>query len=316
MNRPSTLEAANYLRDRPTSAYIAQGQQQGYPAVGNQMQQQQQNVGPRSQSTRDIIRQEAKMQEMQEEVRRRELRGGALILGQHRPPMYNVGGTARGAVPAAQQMPNALNVSLPKPSLGSTSSLGMTSGAYAARPHNVPGYNYTDVQHVQHNSAQYNQYGQYNQYNPNRYPMSGGQYGSMLLKPKGEAIVRGHQSMPAGETLLGRDPGGQETKAGASEPSRHFAGTQNSPHYPNGGLEQRGVVDQYANDGIVGRGQNGESNPTATSEAPPVRPNLPSDNTYNESPPPPPPDTSTHPLYNKQADMRYVFRVWLFGTSC
>jgi hypothetical protein len=35
-----------------------------------------QGMAPRSQSTRDIMRQEAKLQEMQEEVRRREMRGG------------------------------------------------------------------------------------------------------------------------------------------------------------------------------------------------------------------------------------------------
>lgn len=32
-------------------------------------------MAPRSQSTRDMLRQEAKIQEMQEEVRRREIRG-------------------------------------------------------------------------------------------------------------------------------------------------------------------------------------------------------------------------------------------------
>lgn len=301
LNRPSALEATSYIRDRPTSAYVTQGQQQGYSAIGGQMQQQ--SVGPssRSQSTRDIIRQEAKMQEMQEEVRRRELRGGAQpMLGQHRPPaMYNV--AARGMAPAPQQIPNALNVSLQKPSLGSTSNLGITSG-YAARQ-NAPGYNYTDIQHVQqHNNAQYNQYGQYNQY-PNRYPISGGQYGSMLLKPKNETVIRGHQSMP-NENLLGKDSSNQEAKASA-EQNRHFTGSQNSSHYPNGNLEQR--VDQYANDSIVNRAQNGENNPTATLEVPPTRPTLPSEDTFNESPPPPPPDTSTHPLYNKQADMRYAF---------
>nr|XP_012220773.1 PREDICTED: uncharacterized protein LOC105671319 isoform X7 [Linepithema humile] len=298
LNRPSTLEATNYIRDRPTSAYVTQGQQQSYSAVGSQMQQQ--NVGPssRSQSTRDIIRQEAKMQEMQEEVRRRELRGGAPMLGQHRPPMYNVG--ARGVAPATQQAPpNALSVALPKPSLGSTSNLGVASG-YAARQ-NAPGYNYTDIQHVQHNNAQYNQYGQYNQY-PNRYPVSGGQYGSMLLKPKNEAVIRGHQSMPH-ESPLGKDQHNQQEAKASAEQSRHFAGSQNSPHYPNGSLEQR--VDQYTNDGMINRAQNGESNPAATSEVPPTRPTLPSEE-FNESPPPPPPDTSTHPLYNKQADMRYM----------
>jgi hypothetical protein len=41
-------------------------------------------MAPRSQSTRDIMRQEAKLQEMQEEVRRREMRGG-ITSPQHYP---------------------------------------------------------------------------------------------------------------------------------------------------------------------------------------------------------------------------------------
>ena len=43
-----------------------------------------QGMAPRSQSTRDIMRQEAKLQEMQEEVRRREMRGG-VTSPQHYP---------------------------------------------------------------------------------------------------------------------------------------------------------------------------------------------------------------------------------------
>ncbi|KAJ9573633.1 hypothetical protein L9F63_008974, partial [Diploptera punctata] len=58
-------------RDRPSSAYIPQKDQYGSP-------QQMQNMAPRSQSTRDIMRQEAKLQEMQEEIRRREIRGGVI----------------------------------------------------------------------------------------------------------------------------------------------------------------------------------------------------------------------------------------------
>lgn len=285
-----------HIRDRPTSAYITQGQQ-SYSAVSNQMQQHSGGPPPRSQSSRDIIRQEAKMQEMQEEVRRRELRSGVPLLNQHRPPaMYNIAG-ARVAAPPAQQVPNTLNVRSPRP-LGSTSSLGTTSG-YVARQ-NAPGYNYPDAQYAQYNSAQYGQYGQYNQY-PNRYPVIGSQYGPMMPKPKNEAIARGHQPMP-NENLLGRDSSSQETKSYA-EQNRHFAGSQNSPHFPNGNLEQR--VEQYGNDNVVNRAQNGEGHSMTTSEVPPTRPALPTDGTFSESPPPPPPSTSTHPLY-KQADTRYV----------
>ncbi|XP_077268502.1 adherens junction formation factor afadin isoform X11 [Temnothorax americanus] len=294
LNRPSTMEVGGHIRDRPTSAYVTPGQQQSYSTVSNQMQQHSGGPPPRSQSSRDIIRQEAKMQEMQEEVRRRELRGGAPLLNQHRPSgMYNMG--ARVAAPPAQQMPNTLNVRTPRP-LGSTSSLGTTS-SYAARQ-NPPSYNYPDAQYTQYNSTQYGQYGPYNQY-PNRYPVIGGQYGPMMPKPKNEAIARGHQPM-SNENLLGRDLSGQETKSYA-EQNRHFAGSQNSPHYPNGNLDQR--IDQYGNDN-VNRAQNGESHSVTTSEVPPTRPSLPSEE-FNESPPPPPPSTSTHPLY-KQADTRYT----------
>lgn len=288
------MEVGGHIRDRPTSAYVTQGQQQSYSAVSNQMQHSG-GPPPRSQSSRDIIRQEAKMQEMQEEVRRRELRGAAPLLNQHRPPgMYNMG--VRMTTPA-QQMPNTLNVRTPRP-LGSTSSLGTTSN-YPARQ-NAPSYNYPDAQYAQYNSTQYGQYGQYNQY-PNRYPVIGGQYGPMMPKPKNETIARGHQPMP-NENLLGRDSSSQETKSYA-EQNRHFAGSQNSPHYPNGNLDQR--IDQYGNDNIVSRPQNGESHSMTTSDVPPTRPALPSDDTFSESPPPPPPSTSTHPLY-KQADTRYV----------
>ncbi|KMQ96158.1 afadin-like isoform x10 protein [Lasius niger] len=310
LNRPSaSLEMSGaHIRDRPTSAYITQpqGQQQSYSVIGNQQMQQQQSGGPpppRSQSSRDIIRQEAKMQEMQEEVRRRELRGGAPMLNQHRLPaaMYNIG--SRVAAPPAQQGVSSnslMNVRSPRTPLGSTSSLGTNSG-YVARQ-NAPGYNYPDTQYTQYNSTQY---GQYNQY-PNRYPpvTAGGQYGGpMMPKPKNEAaMVRAHHSMP-NENLLGtRDSNSQEARLYA-EQNRHFVASQNSSIYPNGNLEQR--VDQYTNDGIANRAQNGEGHSMTTSETLPTRPTLLSDNTFNESPPPPPPSTSTHPLY-KQADTRYT----------
>ncbi|XP_018357090.1 PREDICTED: afadin isoform X2 [Trachymyrmex septentrionalis] len=283
LNRPSTMEVGSHFRDRPTSAYITQGQQQSYSAVSNQMQQQT-NGPPRSQSSRDIIRQEAKMQEMQEEVRRRELRGGVPLLNQHRPPMYNI--STRVAVPSAQQVSN---LRLPRP-LGSTSNLGTTSN-YMARQ-NAPSYNYLDAQYAQYNSTQYNQY------NPNRYPVIESQYGPMMMpKPKNETIARDHQPMP-NENLLGRDSSSQEAKSYA-EQNRHVAGSQNNPHYPNGNLEPR--VDQYENDNF-NRAQNGDGHST---EVPPMRPALPSEDTFSESPPPPPPSTSTHPLY-KQADTRYT----------
>ncbi|XP_032674390.1 uncharacterized protein LOC116845606 isoform X3 [Odontomachus brunneus] len=296
LNRPSTLDISGHTRDRPTSAYIAQSQQQSYTTINNQMQQQSGGLPPRSQSSRDMIRQEAKLQEMQEEVRRRELRGGAPMLNQHRPPaMYNIG--PRGAA-SSQQLSNTLNVRSPRP-LGSTSNLGSTS-SYATARQNAPSYNYPDTQYSQYNSTQYGQYGQYNQYP--KYPTAGGQYGPMIPKPKNEGAIRGHQTTST-ENILGRDASSQDAKSYIDQ-NRHFTGSQNSPHYPNGNLEQR--VDQYANDNVVSRTQNGEGHSMTTTETPPVRPALPEETTYSESPPPPPPNTSTHPLYNKQADTRYT----------
>ncbi|XP_069688876.1 afadin isoform X3 [Periplaneta americana] len=72
---PDSLQPGT--RDRPASAYIPQKDQYGSP-------QHAPGMAPRSQSTRDIIRQEAKLQEMQEEVRRREMRGG-VTSPQHYP---------------------------------------------------------------------------------------------------------------------------------------------------------------------------------------------------------------------------------------
>ncbi|KAF3422583.1 hypothetical protein E2986_06206 [Frieseomelitta varia] len=89
LNRPGAFEI-NQTKDRPISAYVPQAQQQAYP-VGGLSQQQNSAAPPRSQSSRDIIRQEAKLQEMQEEVRRRELRGGVpASLNQYRPNAYNL----------------------------------------------------------------------------------------------------------------------------------------------------------------------------------------------------------------------------------
>ncbi|KAL1139052.1 hypothetical protein AAG570_009113 [Ranatra chinensis] len=67
-------------RDRPASAYLP-------PASSNfQNQLPPQGMQNRSQSSRDMLRQEAKLQEMTEEVRRREMRSP-----QHRPQMGPVG---------------------------------------------------------------------------------------------------------------------------------------------------------------------------------------------------------------------------------
>ncbi|RZF35618.1 hypothetical protein LSTR_LSTR005146 [Laodelphax striatellus] len=63
MSTEQMMNANNINRDRPSSAYL--------PPHSNHLQQ---NMAPRSQSSRDMLRQEAKLQEMGEEVRRREAR--------------------------------------------------------------------------------------------------------------------------------------------------------------------------------------------------------------------------------------------------
>ncbi|XP_011311606.1 afadin isoform X2 [Fopius arisanus] len=226
LNRPDV----QIPRDRPISAYIPQAQ--AYPG---QIQQQMQQ--PRSQSSRDIIRQEAKLQEMQEEVRRRELRGGNPQVNQYRGN-YN----AR-AIPPAGIRPA-------RPPVGSTPNLATS-----------PTYNYGQYG--------YNQYGQFN----NKQLQS--QYAVVPKKgdPARLAAAQGHGVDQREFEQRGMYVGG----------------------YPNG---------QYSGDSLP-RGQNG--NETQGDEVqPPVRPALPEDSGYRESPPPPPLNTSTHPLYTKQTDSGYT----------
>ncbi|KAG8268647.1 adherens junction organization [Homalodisca vitripennis] len=64
----STGRPPDQSLSRPASAYLPQ------QATGHHPPHLQQNMAPRSQSSRDMLRQEAKLQEMSEEVRRRELR--------------------------------------------------------------------------------------------------------------------------------------------------------------------------------------------------------------------------------------------------
>ncbi|XP_015600396.1 uncharacterized protein LOC107270166 isoform X1 [Cephus cinctus] len=272
LNRPTVDMSQG--RDRPISAYIPQGQQQSYS--NNQLQHQ--GPPPRSQSSRDIIRQEAKLQEMQEEVRRRELRGGAPMLNQYRPN-YNV--RPMGANQAA-------NTIRPTRPIGSTPNLGPNSPTYNARQMG-PNYGYTE--------SQYSQYGQFGKHpqptpGPNQYPMG----------PKGKnEPIRGH-----GTGLEpGRDFGPQDARQLMDtrqmlEQSRQFP--QNGSQYSNGGASDP-RNGQYPNDNL--KSQNGSEVHQGNPENPPARPILPED-VCRESPPPPPPNTSTHPLYSKQPDSRYT----------
>lgn len=165
-------------KERPMSAYVAQGQQPqqpGYPGP----QGQQQGPPARSQSSRDIIRQEAKLSEMQEEVRRRELRGGqpsgpmgAQGMAAYRNNTYN---PRAGTSAIGMQAPNSIRNATQRP-IGSTPNLGPTSPSYVHS--RGPGQNYgylpTDAQ-----QQQYNQYAQqFNKpYNPG---MVGRPYGAEL----------------------------------------------------------------------------------------------------------------------------------------
>ncbi|XP_073971174.1 adherens junction formation factor afadin isoform X13 [Rhodnius prolixus] len=81
----STESNANIARDRPASAYLPNNYHGQLPPQG---------MPGRSQSSRDMLRQEAKMQEMNEEVRRREMR---VTSPQHRPPMGGIGSPIQGS---------------------------------------------------------------------------------------------------------------------------------------------------------------------------------------------------------------------------
>ncbi|XP_026807778.1 afadin isoform X1 [Rhopalosiphum maidis] len=75
-------DATQHLKDRPTSAYISNKDSYNLQNQGMTM---------RSQSSRDMLRQDAKLQEMTEEVRRREMRSSGVMsphqyATQQRPP--------------------------------------------------------------------------------------------------------------------------------------------------------------------------------------------------------------------------------------
>lgn len=275
MNRPPAQEL-NQGRDRPISAHIPQTQQQGYS--GNQMQHQN-VVPPRSQSSRDIIRQEAKLQEMQEEVRRRELRGGAPMINQYRPNAYNM--RPANANQTAGIVPARALVSRP---LGSTPNLATTS---ATRQQMGPtSYGHPD--------APYSQYGQCN-----KHPTPGmSQYGGGLAS-KGKAEPTRHvPTIESGKESLAV----QDSTRSHYDHNRQYMTSQNGSNYAHGPSDLRN--DQYSNDNTTVIQDNVEGNTFNTAEVPPARPALPEDG-YRESPPPPPPNTLTHPLYNNQADSRY-----------
>lgn len=179
-----TMPDPSLGKERPMSAYIAQGQQPGaYPS--QQLQQQQ----LRSQSSRDIIRQEAKLQEMQEEVRRRELRGVPppnQLPGGYRTNTYN----PRAAGPSRP----------PGRPLGSTPNLGPTSPNYGRQP----GQNYGYLPPDAAAAAAAQQYGQFNRQQQQPYAAGGGaisrQNGQQFANGPAEADQYGGVGMSRSHT--------------------------------------------------------------------------------------------------------------------
>lgn len=265
LNRHAT--DINQGRDRPMSAYIVQGQHSAYNA--NQLQMQ--GPPPRSQSSRDIIRQEAKLQEMQEAVRRRDLRAVGpnppQLINQYRPNAYNVQ-TARSVTTA--QTTNTIRP--PRPA-GSTPNLGPNSPSYNSRQA-LPNYPYTDPQF---NQSQYGQFNKQQQQQQHQMQIAN-QYA--VMPKKGDPARTGQMTID-----LMKDYGSDANRL-IMEHNRQF-GAQ----YSNGPADMKNGM------------QNG--NEDINNDTLPARPVLPEDG-YRESPPPPPPNTSTHPLYNKPTDARYV----------
>ncbi|KAJ8680884.1 hypothetical protein QAD02_016671 [Eretmocerus hayati] len=203
LNRgPNDMNPGN--KERPMSAYVGpqqqqQLQQQGYP--GHPMQQQQppqQGAPVRSQSSRDIIRQEAKLQEMQEEVRRRELRGPggapAPAPTAYRSNTYNPR-LQPGLLGPQQQQQQAQQNSMRGRPMGSTPNLGPNSPNY-----NRPGYGYPDPA-----SQQYAQQQQYNQFGKQAYGNNAMQAGRGYGQPQqnGPLYSNGPEPMQHSETDLG-----------------------------------------------------------------------------------------------------------------
>ncbi|XP_076626508.1 adherens junction formation factor afadin isoform X7 [Colletes latitarsis] len=332
LNRPGTFETSQ-PRDRPISAYVSQAQQQSY--FGGQSQQQGNAAPPRSQSSRDIIRQEAKLQEMQEEVRRRELRGGVPIPpNQCRPTTYNIKSNM------TQQSTNTVvrptkSISS-QPNFGSNTPVAVSSptistAGHAARQTTAANYGYMDS----HYGPYVVQYGKspptHQHQHQHQYPHQHQHQHQLQPQPQLQSQHQHqhqHQNMqqqnlghiqyntqpsrgkndstrlqPNGMSLdYGRDQSGQEISRPYADQTRHFAA--GSQYYLNGGSDVRS--DQYISENGTNRTQ---TLPEGTAsiqpnEIAPIRPVLPEDG-FRESPPPPPPNT-THPLYNKQSDSRYT----------
>lgn len=182
----------------------------GYPSHPMQMHQQMQGPPVRSQSSRDIIRQEAKLQEMQEEVRRRELRGGDpnAQMNAYRSNTYN----PRISGPLQQQQ-HQTSSGRPGPGarpLGSTPNLGPTSPSYNNRQPGAPNYGYISTDSQQ------------------QYP---GQYPGQFNKPQQQYLPPGSSGRPYGQN----GAGSQYTQNGGPDQSHtdgDFMTSDNPPARP------------------------------------------------------------------------------------
>ncbi|XP_053987017.1 uncharacterized protein LOC128880702 isoform X2 [Hylaeus volcanicus] len=333
LNRPGAFETIQ-PRDRPISAYVSQAQQQAY--LGGQSQQQSNAAPPRSQSSRDIIRQEAKLQEMQEEVRRRELRGGVPVPPNQCRPTYNM--KSNMTQQSANSVVRPTKSIAAQPNYGSNAPVAVSSptistAAHAPRQTAAGNYGYMDshygpyvVQYGksppthQHQHQHQHQYPHQHQHQHQLQPqpqiqsqhqhqhqhqnlqqqsIGHAQYGTQPSRGKTDSTRLQSNGMAALD--YGRDQNAQEINRPYAEQSRHFpAGSQ---YYLNGVSDVRS--DQYTGDNGSSRTQtlpegSGSAHPN---EIAPIRPALPEDG-FRESPPPPPP-TTTHPLYNK-SDSRYT----------
>ncbi|XP_054007820.1 afadin isoform X7 [Hylaeus anthracinus] len=333
LNRPGAFETIQ-PRDRPISAYVSQAQQQAY--LGGQSQQQSNAAPPRSQSSRDIIRQEAKLQEMQEEVRRRELRGGVPVPPNQCRPTYNM--KSNMTQQSANSVVRPTKSIAAQPNYGSNAPVAVSSptistAAHAPRQTAAGNYGYMDshygpyvVQYGksppthQHQHQHQHQYPHQHQHQHQLQPqpqiqsqhqhqhqhqnlqqqsIGHAQYGTQPSRGKTDSTRLQSNGMVALD--YGRDQNAQEINRPYAEQSRHFpAGSQ---YYLNGVSDVRS--DQYTGDNGSSRTQtlpegSGSAHPN---EIAPIRPALPEDG-FRESPPPPPP-TTTHPLYNK-SDSRYT----------
>ncbi|XP_016772699.2 uncharacterized protein LOC410161 isoform X11 [Apis mellifera] len=330
LNRPGVFEM-NQTRDRPISSYVPQPQQQSYIDNTGQSQQQACTAPPRSQSSRDIIRQEAKLQEMQEEVRRRELRGGISVpLNQYRPSTYNLktNTSVQSSISSVVRPTKSIGS---QPNLGSSPPITISTSVSTSRQTGPSSYNYLDAQYGsymvqygksshthqhqsqsqsqhqhshQHQLQLQHQYQHQHQHQHQHHNIQQQNFGHIQYGHVGMLSSRGKNDltrMQLNGTLhdYGRDQNIRDIGKLYTDQNQHVAGSQyclnSNPEIQN---------EFYNDENGINRMQTAPEGTSISNEIP-IRPILPEEG-FTESSPPPPPSTSTHPLYNKQSDSRYT----------